>query len=78
MKKVDRTLDCIGLYCPMPIVNTAQEMKKMKTGEVLQVLADDQGIKLDMPAWCEATGNDYLAIEEEAGIYKVYVKKLVE
>jgi TusA-related sulfurtransferase len=50
----------------------------MKTGEVLQVLADDQGIKLDMPAWCEATGNDCLAIEEEAGIYKVYVKKLAE
>lgn len=78
MEKVDRTLDCIGLYCPMPIVNTAQEMKKMKTGEVLQVLADDQGIKLDMPAWCEVTGNDCLAIEEEAGIYRVYVKKLVE
>jgi len=78
MEKFDRTLDCIGLYCPMPIVNTAQEMKKMKTGEILQVLADDQGIKMDMLAWCEATANECMAIEEEEGIYRVYVKKLVE
>ena len=28
-----------------------------------------------MPAWCHTTGNELLGIEEEAGGYKVYVKK---
>ena len=57
--KADQTLDCVGLYCPMPIVKTAQKIKEMKTGEVLEIVADDKGIKHDMPAWCQATGNEY-------------------
>jgi TusA-related sulfurtransferase len=73
--KADASLDCIGLYCPMPIANAAKKMKEMKTGEVLEVLADDEGIKADMPAWCKATGNEFLGMEEEKGKIKVYVKK---
>ncbi|RJQ37662.1 MAG: sulfurtransferase TusA family protein [Dehalococcoidia bacterium] len=71
----DKTLDCVGLYCPMPIVKTAAKIKEMKPGEVLEVVADDKGIKLDMPAWCKSTGNECLGIEESGGEYKVYVKK---
>ena len=73
--KADQTLDCIGLYCPMPIVKTAERFKQLKLGEVLEVVADDKGIKQDMPAWCEATGNEFLGIDEEGGEIRVYVKK---
>ena len=73
--KADQSLDCIGLYCPMPIVNTADKIRELKTGEVLEVIADDRGIKYDMPAWCEATGHEFLGIEEAAGEIKVYVRK---
>ena len=41
--------------------------------------ADDKGIKQDMPAWCETTGHECLAMEEEeGGEIKVYVKKTHE
>jgi tRNA 2-thiouridine synthesizing protein A len=73
--KSDQTLDCVGLYCPMPIAKTAQKIKRMKSGEVLEIVADDKGIKLDMPAWCKTTGNECLAVEESGGEYKVYVRK---
>jgi tRNA 2-thiouridine synthesizing protein A len=73
--KADQSLDCVGLYCPMPIVKTAQVMKELKKGEVLEVVADDKGIKQDMPAWCQATGNEYLGAEEAGGEIKVYVRK---
>ena len=73
--KADATLDCVGLYCPMPIANTARKLKELAAGQVLEVLADDEGIKEDMPAWCKTTGNELLGIEEEAGEYKVYIKK---
>ena len=73
--KADESLDCIGLYCPMPIVKTAEKIKQLKSREVLEVVADDTGIKEDMPAWCRATGNEFLGIEEEGGEYRVYVKK---
>lgn len=73
--KADQSLDCVGLYCPMPIVKTAERFKQLKLGEVLEVVADDKGIKQDMPAWCEATGHEFLGLEEEGGEIKVYVKK---
>jgi len=73
--KADATLDCVGLYCPMPIANTAKKIKEMEVGQVLEVLADDEGIKEDMPAWCKTTGNEFVGIEEDAGEYKVYIKK---
>ncbi len=73
--KADQSLDCVGLYCPIPIVKTAERLKQLKLGEVLEVVADDKGIKLDMPAWCEATGHEFLGMEEEGGEIKVYVKK---
>jgi len=73
--KADQSLDCVGLYCPMPIVKTAQRIKQLKPGEVLEIVADDKGIKKDMPAWCEATGHEFLGMEEAGGEIKVYVKK---
>ena len=73
--KADQSLDCMGLYCPMPIVRTTERFKKLKTGEVLEVVADDVGIKKDMPAWCEATGHEFLGVEEDGGEIRVYIKK---
>ncbi len=76
--KADQSLDCLGLYCPIPIVKTAERFKQLKQGEVLEVVSDDKGIKLDMPAWCEATGHEFLGMEEDSGEIKVYVKKIHE
>ena len=73
--KADQSLDCVGLYCPIPIVKTAERFKQLKKGEILEVVADDKGIKLDMPAWCEAAGHEFLGVEEEGNEIKVYVKK---
>ncbi|MBU4403381.1 MAG: sulfurtransferase TusA family protein, partial [Actinobacteria bacterium] len=70
----DHTLDCIGLYCPMPIVKTSQRIKELSGGEVLEVVSDDRGIKSDMPAWCEKTGHEFLGLQEDEGEIKVYVR----
>ena len=75
--KADDTLDCMGLYCPMPIVQTAERIKKLQIGEVLEILADDRGIESDMPAWCQATGHEFLGMQEDDGEYRVYVKRIV-
>ncbi|MCL5026182.1 MAG: sulfurtransferase TusA family protein [Chloroflexi bacterium] len=73
--EADATLDCIGLYCPMPIVKTAEKIKEIAPGQVLEIIADDRGVKADMPAWCKATGNECLAIEEKDGEFRVYVRR---
>ncbi len=73
--KADETIDCYGLLCPMPIVETARKVKEMGAGQVLEVLSTDEGIKEDMPAWCEATGNEYLGLNEIEGEYHVFLRK---
>jgi len=73
--KADAVLDCIGLYCPMPIIETTDKIGEMKVGQVLEVLADDRGIMTDMPAWCESMGHEFLGGEEKDGEYRVYVRK---
>jgi len=73
--KADQSLDCIGLYCPMPIYETSKKIQELKKGEVLEIIADDVGIKKDMPAWAETTGNEFLGIEEEGSEIRAYVKK---
>ncbi len=73
--KAQRSLDCVGLYCPLPIYNASQEIKKLAAGEILEVVADDPGIKEDMPAWCDKTGHEFLGVEEEDGEIRVYVRK---
>ena len=73
--KADKTLDCVGLYCPMPIYKTAQKMKELKPGELLEIVADDKGIKKDIPAWCNSTGNECLGVEEKDGEFHLFVKK---
>lgn len=74
--KADQILDCYGLLCPMPIIQTSQKIKQMKIGEVLEVLSTDKGILEDMPAWCRQTGQEFLGTEEEEAVFKAYVKKV--
>ena len=74
--KADVKLDCYGLLCPVPIIQTAKKIKEIKVGEVLEIISTDKGIKEDVPAWCRQTGQEYVGLEEEGEIIKVYVRKL--
>ena len=63
-KGAHRSLDCIGLYCPMPILKTREEMDKLTVGEVLEVLADDPAAEEDIKAWAKRAGQKILKIEK--------------
>jgi len=79
MIRADVTLDTLGYFCPMPIIMTSKKIKELVPGQVLEVLSDDEGIKKDMPAWCQTTGHEMLGLEEEGAdskrIFKAFVKK---
>jgi TusA-related sulfurtransferase len=74
--KADATLDCYGLVCPMPIIQTAKKIKEMKPGQVLEILSTDAGIREDMPAWCRTTGQEFLGVEQAGEVFKAYVRKV--
>lgn len=73
--KADRTLDCVGTYCPTPLVRTGAQLKEMNVGEVLEVLTDDKRAKLDIPDWCGRTGHELQGVEVNSGEMRIYIKK---
>ena len=75
--KTDYTIDTVGKFCPVPIIETANKIKEMKVGETLTIISDDVGIKSDMPNWCNMTGNEFLKESEDEGIIKVSIRKVV-
>ncbi len=79
MIQADERLDTLGYFCPMPIIMTSKKIKQLNLGQVLEVLSDDEGIKKDMPAWCQTTGHEMVGLEEEQNdgkpVYKAFVRK---
>jgi len=74
-KQAHHILDCIGLYCPMPVLQTKQEMDKLAIGEILEVLADDPAAEEDLKAWAKRTGQKILEIEKTGEGIKFLVLK---
>jgi tRNA 2-thiouridine synthesizing protein A len=70
-----KSLDCIGLQCPLPIIKTAQAIKEIPMGEVLELLATDPGVEPDMAAWTRRTGNELISIEKIDQVYRVLIRK---
>jgi tRNA 2-thiouridine synthesizing protein A len=71
----DKTLDCTGLFCPMPVVKTNKEIKGLGAGQVLKMIATDPGSVPDMEAWSNQTGHELLLSKEEGGTYIFFVRK---
>ena len=70
-----QVLDTVGLYCPVPIIKTAERIRQMDRGEVLEVLSDDRVILIDMPAWCRSKGHEYLGHFERHDEMHLLVRK---
>lgn len=64
MTRVDKTVDARGLHCPMPITKSMQAIKKIRVGQVLEILTTDPGSKRDIPIWAKATKQELLSFEE--------------
>ncbi len=75
MITADHTLDTLGLFCPIPVILTSRKVKQIGLGQVLEVLSDDEGIKKDMPAWCQNSGHEFLDCRQEGQIFKLYVRR---
>jgi tRNA 2-thiouridine synthesizing protein A len=71
----DQVLDCTGLACPLPVVKTAQAIKTIEVGQVLELLATDPGVEPDMQAWSSRTGNELLGIEKEGEVFHVFLRR---
>ena len=72
--KPDETIDCRGLSCPMPLLKTKKAIKKMKSGQIIEIMGSDPGTRNDLPSFAERAGHEYLGEKEEGGFSRFYIK----
>ncbi|HZP96541.1 MAG TPA: sulfurtransferase TusA family protein [Candidatus Limnocylindria bacterium] len=72
---VARTLDVKGQSCPVPIVKTAQAMKQLGPGELVEVLATDPGSVKDFAAWSKTTGHQLVETSQQDGVFRFVLRK---
>jgi len=73
--EADKTIDCKGLNCPMPVIKTKKALNEMQTGQILRMEATDKGSKSDITAFASRTGNELLEVKEEGSTFIFFLKK---
>ncbi len=68
-------VDARGLSCPMPIVRTAQAVKPLQPGALVEVLATDPGSQKDFVAWCRSTGNELTEQSVDGAVYRFVIRR---
>ncbi|MBL1087207.1 aminotransferase class V-fold PLP-dependent enzyme [Streptomyces actinomycinicus] len=65
-------VDSLGKRCPIPVIELAKVFADVPVGGTVRVLSDDEAARLDIPAWCEMRGQQYVG-EEPAERGTAYV-----
>ncbi len=74
--EADAELDCMGLYCPMPIARTKEEIENIELGQVLKVEADDPAAEEDIARWAKRAGHKVLKIEKSENQITFWIKRM--
>lgn len=70
----DEILDTYGLLCPIPIIKIASKVKTLPAGAVLEVIATDGGIEIDLANWCKGHRHHYLGCRQEGKVYHALIR----
>ena len=65
MVDITETLDCSGEVCPYPDVKSKRKVKKMKTGEVLEIIVDYPLSAERIPETMESLGHEVISVEKQ-------------
>lgn len=76
--KADASVDLVFRMCPMHLLEPEEALRRLRPGEILEILTDYDGALEDIPAWCARHGQEFLGLKEEDGILRFYVRKVRE
>ena len=71
-------VDCVGLYCPMPVMRAKEEIDQLKPGELMELIADDPASLEDMKSWAKRSGHQLLKVTEDGQEYRFVIQKKEE
>ena len=69
-----RELDCRGLSCPQPVLETKEALERLSQGEVLRVLVDNPAAVQNVSRFALSQGHK-VRTEEREGFYILEITK---
>jgi tRNA 2-thiouridine synthesizing protein A len=72
----DRTLDCLGLYCPEPLFQTRENIDQIKPGEILEVITDDPAAEEDLKRFAKRAGHEIVSFEKKDTQMRFLIKRV--
>ena len=72
---VSTKIDARGTACPGPLLEAKRGMASVSKGGIMEVLSSDEGTNEDIPLWSKKVGHEYLGVIEEAGFWRLFVKR---
>ncbi len=72
---VDKQVDARGTACPGPLLEAKRGIASVPVGGIIEVLSSDEGTTQDVPLWSDKVGHDFLGFVEDAGYWRIYVKR---
>jgi len=69
------TVDARGSACPGPLLEAKKGIGKVKVGEILEIYSSDSGTRIDIPAWANKVGHEFLGALEADGYDKLFVRR---
>lgn len=73
--KPDKTLDCVGSFCPVPLIQTRKSIDSIEVGDVLEVLADDPAAEEDIKSFAKRTGHVIVKFEKKEDHIRFLIMK---
>jgi TusA-related sulfurtransferase len=74
-EKVDHRLDLMGKVCPYPTLKTSVALKKMATGEVLEVTTDFYPARQTIPDLMRKLGYPCKLVDSEKSVFRFIIQK---
>ncbi|OGK86288.1 MAG: hypothetical protein A2050_03930 [Candidatus Rokubacteria bacterium GWA2_73_35] len=71
----DRKIDCVGLFCPVPILRVRDALRHMQPGQVLEMVSDDPAAPADMQSWAARSGHELVASDRHGPVFRFVVRK---
>ncbi|RUO56735.1 sulfurtransferase TusA [Pseudidiomarina homiensis] len=69
------TLDTLGLRCPEPVMLIRAAIRKLESGALLEVIADDPATTRDIPSFCRFMDHELVLAETAATPYRYVIRK---
>lgn len=68
-------VDCVGLYCPLPVMRAKEEIDLLQDGALMELIADDPASAEDIPRWAKRAGHRFLGMRKDGEEYRYLVQK---